>query len=100
MTCVVKTYRKDPESVLDFGLDWAAPESEGGPWLATGESISTSEWTVPAGLTANSDEFDSTKTKVWIAGGTAGNSYVIENKITTTAGRTDERSLLIIVEER
>jgi hypothetical protein len=100
VTCKVQTFRKDPDATLDYGFDWEAPADEGGPYLESAETISASVWTVPDGLTEVSDEADDTTTKVWISGGTAGNSYTVSNKITTSEGRIDERSFVIIVGER
>ena len=89
----VAQYLKDPDAVLDYGFDWL-------DWLANGETISTSTWTIPTGLTEDSETETSTTTKVWLSGGTAGIDYTITNKIVTSAGRTDERSITIMVEER
>lgn len=89
----IQTFRKDPSSVLDYGIDWSE-------WLATGETISTSTWTVPTGITEDSSSKSDTSTLIWLSGGTAGNVYELTNKIVTTGGRTCERSIMIIVEER
>lgn len=89
----LQTFIKDPSAVLDYGFDWSN-------CLESGETISDSIWTVPAGITEDSDEIGSTSTKIWLSGGTAGTSYTIANKITTTEGRTDERSFQINVENR
>jgi len=99
MTDAARTCKKDPDARLDYGFDWdaAAPI---GPWLADGETILTSTWDVPAGLTLDAESNDDTQTIVWITGGTAGNSYTLTNRITTSAGRTDDRSIIIIVEDR
>ena len=86
---------KDPSAVLDFGFDWTA---EG--WLATGETITASTWSVPTGLTVASTPFSTTQTVVWLSGGTAGTDYVITNHIVTSQGRTDERSMTIWVRNR
>jgi len=96
--------KKDPDAVLDYGFNWGLdsdyPDKK--PWLDldNGEAISTSVWVIPDGLTEDSAEFGATATKVWLSGGTAGSSYTITNTITTSEGRTDERSMLIIVAER
>lgn len=90
-----RTFRKDPDAKLDYGIDW---NTDG--YLATGETISASTWTVPTGITEVSSEFSGTVTKIWLSGGTAGETYTIANRITTTAGRIDERSFDIVVEER
>lgn len=89
----LQTFRKDPDSVLDYGFDWSS-------WLATGETISTSTWTVPSGITKDSDEKDNTSTTIWLSGGTAGTTYALANKIVTSVGRTTERTMDIIVTER
>lgn len=85
-------FAKDPEAVLDYAVDWSR-------WLA-GDEIVTSEWTVPSGLTKVSDSKTTTKATVWLSGGTVGQSYTVTNRITTTGGRTEERSFTIRVEER
>lgn len=89
----VQSFKKDPSAVLDYGFDWS-------DYLITGETITASTWTVPTGLVEDSNEIADTSTKVWISSGTLGEQYTVANKITTTDGRIDERSLTIIVEDR
>jgi len=86
------TFAKDPDAVLDYSVDWTR-------WLA-GDEITTSEWIVGSGLTKASETNSPTKATVWILGGAAGQSYSVTNRITTTGGRTEDRSFLIKVEER
>ena len=86
-------FLKDPDAVLDYTIDWAL-------WLASGETISTSVWTIPSGLTGSSQSISGTKTITWLSSGTAGNAYTVQNRITTSASRTDDRSFIVIVEER
>lgn len=86
------TFAKDPDAVLDYSVDWAR-------WLS-GDEIATSEWIVGSGLTKASETNSPTKTTVWISGGAAGQSYSVTNRITTTGGRTEDRSFMIRVEER
>jgi hypothetical protein len=87
------TIPKDPEAVLDYGRDWS-------PWLETGDTITSSEWSVPAELTVVADGHTGTITTVWLSGGVRGIDYKITNKITTAQGRTDERSMVIQVADR
>jgi hypothetical protein len=84
---------KDPNAVLDYKFDWSS-------WLATSETISTSTWTVPAGLTKQSDTHDTTSTTIWLTSGTAATSYTVVNEIVTNQGRTEDRSLLLFLEDR
>jgi len=88
---------KDPEAVLDYAWNWAN-------WLDTSttpnESIIAHTITVPSGLTLESSTAASGIVTAWISGGTVGTTYRVECLIVTTAGRTDERSLWITVQER
>jgi hypothetical protein len=87
-------YRKDPDSVLDYGIDW------GTEFLDSADTISTSTWTVDSGITVDSTSNDTTTTKIWLSGGTADEEYTATNKIVTADGRTAERSILILVVEK
>lgn len=80
---------KDPDEVLDYGFDWTG-------WLE-GDTVTSSAWVVPAGLTRGNITFDNTSTTVWLSGGTAGARYTVINRIGTAAGRTVERSLEIVI---
>ena len=88
-----QTFRKDPHAVLDYGFDWS-------DWLGSGETIAVSEWTVATGLTEDSDQRGDTSTKVWLSGGTVGETYAVANKIMTSDSRTDERTFEVVVENR
>jgi len=85
-------FTKDPNAVLDYSIDWTR-------WLA-GDQIATSEWIIPSGLTKMADSKTSTSATVWLSGGSVGQSYTVTNRITTAAGRTEDRSFIIRVEER
>lgn len=87
---------KDPESVLDFAVDWAS-------WLQDGETITSASWTIPDGLTqppAQPASIDGGRTIVWLAGGTVGQTYRASVHITTSAGRQDDRSIEVTVRQR
>jgi hypothetical protein len=87
------TYIKDPDAVLDYGFDWS-------DWLAIGETIATSTWTVPTGITKDSSSNSTTATVVWMSGGTAGQTYELVNRIVTSAGRTEDRTISLLVLQR
>jgi len=86
------SYVKDPAAELDYTVDWTK-------WLA-GDTISTSSWTVPTGLTKITDSKTTKTATIWLKGGTVGTEYTVTNKIVTAAGRTDERSFTITIEDR
>lgn len=86
---IVKKYKKDPDSILDYPMDWS-------DWLETGDSISTAVWTVPAGLTKTDEIVASPLATIWLSGGstTPGTRYEVVCHITTAAGREDDRAFL------
>jgi hypothetical protein len=88
----LKTFPKDPDAVLDYAGNWAA-------WLK-GDTILTSTWDVPSGITKDSDSHTSTATLIWLSGGTVGQTYLLRNRITTAAGRVDDRTIAIKIKER
>ena len=85
-------FLKDPNAVLDYVNDWSE-------WLGT-DTISTSTWVVPTGITKDSDSKTDTSTTIWLSGGTAGTRYTVVNRIVTVGGRTEDRSLVFSVVER
>lgn len=86
-------YSKDPSAVLDYVFDWTE-------WLATGETITDHTITADTGITVDSSTELDGKVTVWLSGGTAGINYKVACLITTSAGRTDERTIWIKVVER
>ena len=86
---------KDPGAVLDYSFDWS-------DWLDSGSSEAISDYTLEAdtGITLGSDAEASGVVTVWISGGTAGTTYALRCEIVTDAGRTDERTMIIKVQER
>lgn len=68
---------KDPDEVLNYGFQWGAE-------LAPGDSIASSVWIVPIGLTKVSEGVSGGDTVVKLSGGTPGEGYVLTNRITTT----------------
>lgn len=87
---------KDPDAVLNYTFDW---DDE---YLASSVTISTSEWVVtPSGtLTVDSDSETTTTTTVVLSGGTPGQVYTVRNRITTSSSETEDRTLVVRVEER
>ncbi len=83
---------KDPDEVLDYEIDWAA--------RLTTDTISTSTWTVPSGITKDSDSKTSTTTTVWLSGGTLGDSYEILNRIVTAGGRTMDQTVKLKIKTK
>jgi len=85
----VEIFEKGDSENLDYQIDWSA-------WLAT-DTLATSTWTVDAGLTVGFASRSQTTTTQWLSGGLAGTQYTVTNVVTTAAGRTAERSFLVLV---
>lgn len=86
-------FSKDPEAVLDYQLDWSS-------WLPAGDTIATSTWVVPVGITKNSDTKDATTTTIWLSGGTEGTLYQLVNRVVTTEGRTEDQTVVVMITSR
>jgi len=83
---------KDPQAILDYQINWAS-------WLGA-DTISTSTWTVPAGITKVSDSNTTTTTTIWLSGGTVDTDYDIVNHIKTVGTREDDRTIHIQVRQK
>lgn len=84
---------KDPDAVLDYTTDWER-------WLR-GDTIDALEVVVaPDGVTVEADEHDDTTATAWISGGTLGEDYGVTFRITTVGGRTDDRTITLLVRDR
>lgn len=89
----MQVFHKDPDEVLDYGVDWTA-------WMAAGDTIDTSTWVKAGSAVIDSTAVDGLVTSVWLSGGMTGEFVRLTNRIVTTDGRTAERSLMIVIEER
>ena len=88
----MKTFLHDPDAKLTYGFDWS-------DWL-DGETIASSTWIVPTGITATGENNTDSETSVMISGVTAKASFVITNRITSSTGEIEDRSFIIKGMER
>jgi hypothetical protein len=86
----LRTFVKDPEAMKSYGVDWSE-------LLDEGETISSSGWSA-TGLSLSSAQISGAVTSVMIAGGTLGQTYLVENNIQTSLGRIYTRGFMISVE--
>lgn len=86
---------KDPNAVLDYAVSWAA-------WLAeVADTLVTSTWSVLSGTVAiDSDVSDTTVATVWLRGGAVGEKCSLLNRVTTAAGRIDDRTIYVKIKEK
>lgn len=89
------TYVHDPAAVLDYAVDWSA-------WLGD-DSLVDATWSAPDGVTVLDDPAPAVVGKVatvWLSGGTPGQKYVVTCHVVSAAGRQDDRSFSLIVQDR
>lgn len=87
---------KDPQATLDYQLNWS---DANGSWLGS-DTIASAVFSTDPGIAAVSSSFTNTTATVWLAGGTAGTAYNVTCRITTAAGRVDDRSFRVVVQNR
>lgn len=83
---------KDPDEVLDYSIDWSG--------RLGADTISTSTWTVPDGITKDSDDKSTTTTTLWLSGGTEGETYSFLNRIVTAGGRTMDQTVKLKIKSK
>lgn len=88
-----QNFTKDPNAVLDYTVDWSS-------WLQEGEAIQSSSWVVDAGITDSNPTNTGIAATIWLSGGIVNKVYRVTNRITTSAARVDDRSLLIAVRQK
>lgn len=91
---------KDPQAKLDYQVTWA-------DWLEAGETISTSAFAIDVApdaiLVISSSPASSNTTTtatVWLEAGTVGKTYRVRNRITTTSGRTEDKSFDVTIMQK
>jgi hypothetical protein len=86
-------FTKDPDATLDYSVEWEQ-------WLPPGDAIAASVWSVPSGLVGVSEELSSTLATAVVSGGTVGETYELVNRVTTTSGKVDDRSIWLTIRQR
>lgn len=80
---------KHPDATLDYVIDWSY-------WL-NGDTITAAAWTVPAGITSVSTSFTASTATIFLAGGSDGQRFTLNCKITTLAGRVNDFSFDVVL---
>ena len=90
--------RKDPAEVLDYNLDYSKVLQ-----ITPVDAISTSVWNVTSAatdITLQTPSHDGLVATIWLSAGTLGRKYWVTNTITTTGGRTYERTIEVIIQNK
>lgn len=89
----IHKFLKDADADLDYGWDW------GKEWLDD-DTIVLSNWYVEDGINVTTHTHDGRVTRVFLSGGTPGETYTCTNSIITEGGRKDERTFRVKVSDR
>lgn len=85
---------KDPAATIDYAVDWSAG------YLA-GQTIVASAWAVaPPGIIVEASTTTAQTSVATLSGGVVGLVYHITNRVNFSDGRSDERMLVVRVEDR
>lgn len=82
----------DPGAVEDYVWNWA-------DWLGS-ETLSTATLTAEDGLTATVQSTGTSTVTMRLAGGTAGARYRVTAHATSSAGREQSRSVIVVCDDR
>ncbi len=91
---------KDPDEVLDYEIDWYGTAVEPGRLYGSTDTIDTSLWVTPSGITKDSDDQTGTTTTIWLSGGTLGETYEILNRVVTAGGRTMDQTVKLKIKAK
>ena len=110
---ITKAPPKDPESVEPYFIVWCSKDgtndgSESDFGELQGATITTGTWTVPSGITKDSDNKSAvtihgvlysvnTVCTIWLSGGSDESNYTLTNRIVTSDNRTLDKTIMIPV---
>lgn len=82
---------KDPDDTIDLPFNWVG--------FLDGDTIDTSTFLLPDGLTSVSENNTTLTATIFVRGGDAGRMYRVTNRVTTAGGRQKDRTQYVLVEE-
>jgi hypothetical protein len=89
---VSTAFRTDPDATLDWVFDWSA-------WLADSETITAHTITTTGTVVVDSSSVSAGDVTVWLSGA-SGSRVEVTCQIVTSQGRTDDRTLTLLVGDR
>ena len=88
MTKLNNVFITTPGSSISYTIDWS-------DFLTTGDVITSSSWSLPAGVIAVGTSATDTNTSIRVSGGEACTSYEIVNNIGTSGGELGSQSFVL-----
>lgn len=91
----MKIFKKADQDVLDYDLVFT-------DWLPAGDELDAAAvvYDTTSDIVFQGKELFNDRVKLWIGGGTAGNTYPFKVLATTEGGRTKEINFIIAVTEQ
>ena len=87
-------YKKDPNAILDYTFDWTA-------YLTPiADTIASATFVFDTGLTKVCQSNTTLTATAYMSGGTVGEKLNLTCRIVTAGGRTDDRSVTLLIVER
>lgn len=74
---------KRPDDVRDYDVNFSR-------WLPDGDTVQSATADAGEGLNVDSVQITDTTVKVWLSGGTSGQSYNVDVGVETTGGRAKQ----------
>lgn len=97
---ILQRYEKQPAEVKDYDVDYTAWLSPQADTIAAATAVAVCTSGTDATLEIDSIAFTEDTVKVWISGGTSGETYKVTITVTTAGGRVDESELVFKVRDR
>lgn len=89
---MARIVEKDPDTDSTYTIDWTNQLGS--------ETVSSSSWTLPAGVTETSSSNTTTTTTITLGGGTAGSTYELTNDVTLSDSSTLDASIYVYVKQQ
>lgn len=83
-------YRKTDVAITDIVFNWA-------PAMDAGDSIVTSAWSVPTGITGSNTSSTASTTAIRLSSGTTGRAYALVNTVTLASGQKYQAPLSVTI---
>ena len=85
-------YLKDADDTESYVFNFAG--------YLDGDTISAVEFSLPDGMTSVSSSYDDTTATIFVSGGDEYQTYRVRCRITTTAGRTKDKTYYVLIQEQ
>lgn len=91
----MKVFKKSDEDVLDYDMVLS-------DWLPEGDTVDSAEVVIDpeADITYQGKQLFDDRVKVWLGGGTSGETYPVKVLVHTEGGRTKEINFILAVTEQ